>query len=424
MPIHDQKKEGYIMRIKALLCLMIVLLAVVPVLGQDTAWSAYVYNGRDLVRVFSDGRQETYNLGLPENTFMGSREMSFSADGSRVAYCAVTYDQTVTDPALQTSAVLVLRDIAAQTNLLEIDMGHPVACRTGQEAFKPDESLLAVALINYIPGSPGVDESLPSRQLLMIDSATGDVVYELDDQSEYEVLGVTFPGPTLSLVKYVGTDYVIYAPVPYFTEGYPDTAYRWHLDTGTIEPETGEQWEQFLEDTLDATGEKVWITTDPNLPSVQPIGPSLPLNVVRVADSAGQVSTILHVGDQTPGEVHFINNGQQIAVMLMPVFDETQPDTPIEYRWIALDRAGTVTDLVTDLNYSNLDGAPDGYVRIINDLSDVNNSTFSLEYTSNGQTTQLWTTTGPRSDPYGAWELAWVTPMPAAEGLPPFTPIS
>src|SRR5262245_3324068 len=128
------------MYIKLILFVMIALLVAAPGLAQDAAWSAYVYNGRDLVHVFSDGRQETYNAGIPEGAFIGSSEMTFSADGSHVAYCATTFDQTVSDPAQQASAVLVLRDIAAQSNLLEIDMGHPIACRTGEHAFSPDES--------------------------------------------------------------------------------------------------------------------------------------------------------------------------------------------------------------------------------------------------------------------------------------------
>jgi hypothetical protein len=154
------------------------------------------------------------------------------------------------------------------------------------------------------------------------------------------------------------------------------------------------------------------------------MGIGLAFNVVRVADASGQLTTIYHNPDQNPADARFINNGQQIAILLAPVFDESNPGAPIEQRWVAVDRAGGVTDLVTDLNFSYLDGAPDGFVHLIWDSpnQDPNNSTYRLLYVANGQTTELWSMAGS-ADQYGAWELAWAAPMPAAEGLLPFTPI-
>jgi hypothetical protein len=145
-------------------------------------------------------------------------------------------------------------------------------------------------------------------------------------------------------------------------------------------------------------------------------------NVVRVADSSGQVTTIYHNPNENPVEARFINNGQQVAIQLSQPFDESNPSAPIEYKWVAVDRAGNVTDLFTDLSFSYLFGAPDGYVRLLWDApnQDPTNATYRLLYTANGQTTELWSMAGS-NDQYGSWELAWAAPIPAAEGLQPFT---
>jgi hypothetical protein len=210
--------------------------------------------------------------------------------------------------------------------------------------------------------------------------------------------------------------------MPWFSEGFIDAAYRWTLATDVIDIEPGEQWEQFRLDTLEATGEQTWVAADPDLPAVQPIGPVPPYNVVRVADTTGQVSTIYHNGEESPFDARFINNGQQIAVMVQPPFDESNPGAPVEYHWVAVDRAGSVTELMTGTNFTYLEGAPDGYVHLLWDspTQDPANATFHLHYVANGQTTELWTMAGS-SDQFGAWELAWAAPMPVAEGLPPFT---
>jgi hypothetical protein len=404
--------------------LSLLAMSVLPALGQDSRWFVYVYNGRDLVRVYQDGTQETFNMGLGENVFVGAREMAFSADGSRAAFCATSYPPASEgQEASPPSTHVYLRDIAGQTNLLDIDLGSAIACRVGQNGMSADGSLLAVGVINYMFADETTDPSQAAWQLLVVDTATGDIAHELNAQSPAAVDTFGVPaGPTMPFVQYVDANSVIFSPIPWFTEGSMVAAYRWHLDTGTIEPEPGEQWQQFSTDILPVTGEATWPAVDPNLPALQPMGIGLAYNVVRVADASGQVTTIYHNADQNPGDARFINNGQQVAILLAPVFDESNPSAPIENRWVAVDRAGTVSDLVTDLNFSYLDGAPDGFVHLVWDSpnQDPNNSIYRLLYEANGQTTELWSMAGS-SDQFGAWELAWAAPMPVVEGLPPFT---
>ncbi len=404
------------------------MMSAFPALGQDTHWFVYVYNGRELVRVYQDATQEAFTLGVDENTFVGSQDMAFSADGSRVAFCATTYPPAVEGQASPPPAPrLYLRDIAAQSNLLDVDLGSAIGCRVGQRGMSPDGALVAVGLIHHLPGDPAADASKPTWQLLVLDTAAGSIAYELNDQSPNAAsMGVPAGGVVMPFVQNVDASSIIFAPVPWFTEGFIDAAYRWHLDTGAIDLESGEQWRQFNPDILPATGEAAWAVVDPNLPAYQPMAIGLASNVVKVSDAGGQVTTIYHNGEANPGDARFINNGHQVAILLSPRFDETNPSAPVEYRWLAVDRAGSVADLATDANFSYLEGAPDGFVRLVWDSPDQNpsNATYRLLYTANGQTTELWTMTSAGGDQYVTWELAWAAPMPAAGGLPPFTPIA
>jgi hypothetical protein len=419
----------YIKRLLISLVALLVLLtmSVLPALGQDARWFAYVYNGRDLVRVYQDGAQETYNVGLGENVFVGSREMAFNAEGSHAAFCATSYPPAVEgQESPPPSTHVYLRDIAAQTNLLDVDLGSAIGCRVGENGLSADGSRLAVGVINYMFADQATDPGQPAWQLLVLDAATGSVAYELNAQSPAAVNAFgAASGPTMPFVQKVETGSVVFAPVPWFSEGFIDAAYRWDLASGAVAPETGEQWAQFRVDALGVTGETTWTGVDPNLPALQPMGIGLAFNVLRVADSSGQVTTIYHNGEANPFDARFINNGQQVAAMVQPPFDESNPNAPIQYRWIAVDRTGSVTDLFTVTAFTYLEGAPDGYVHLVWDSpnQDPTNATFRLIYTANGQATELWSMAGS-ADQFGAWELAWAAPMPAAPGLPPFTAIA
>lgn len=407
--------------------LSLLMMSVIPALGQDAHWFVYLYNGRDLIRVYQDGAQEAFNLGLGENVFVGAREMAFSADGSRVAFCATNHPPAIEGQPLPPPAThIYVRDIAAQSNLLDGDMGGAIACRVGENGLSRDGALLAVGLINYWPGNDLVDSSKSAWQLLVLDTVTGDVAYELNAQSpEVASLDLHERGVVMPFVQNVETSSIVFALVPWFGEGFIDAVYGWDFASGEVALETAEQWAQFRTDKLETTGEAVWADVDESLPALEPMSLGLAFNVVRVADSSGQVTTIYHNPDQNTGDARFINNGQQVAILLAPIFDENNPDAPLEQHWIAVDRAGSVTDLVAVLNFSYLEGAPDGFVHLIQDSpdQDSHNSTYRLIYVANGQTTELWSMAGS-AEQFGAWELAWAAPIPIASGLPPFIPIA
>src|SRR5690242_14713267 len=156
-----------------------------PAMAQDT-WGVYLFNSNsgELVRLNGDGTQAVSGLGLEQGAYVGSYDMAFTRDGSRLAFCATTYPQTTdaTTPVLPT-ARFYLRDMAAQNYLLNLDLGNAVGCRTGRAAFNADETQVAVSRINYWPGDPAADTSKPVWQMLVLDIAGGMTVKELNTNS-------------------------------------------------------------------------------------------------------------------------------------------------------------------------------------------------------------------------------------------------
>ena len=415
------------MRIKFLFALLLAIFSF-PVFAQESSWFAYLYNGnsKELVRVNLDGTHESQNLGLDENTFTGGFDMTFNADGSRLAFCAITFAITMRgETQTQPTAWLHVRDLIAQMNLLELDLGEAIGCRTGQEAFSPDGSLLAVALTSQFPGNALAESSGSGWRLVVLETATGSIVHELTSQSpEAASVQNSSYGPTLSYVRYIDDTQVIFAQVPYGVSGVPEApAYRWQFDPSTVEALTSERWSQFRADTLESTGESVWVAADTSLPAAIPSGPVPPFNVVKLEDSEGEVQVIYHNPDMTVMDARFINHGQQLAIQLMSPSDFEQ-NAEVTYQWVALDRTGSATELVSDVTYSTLAAAPEGYLllRLTSEGTDVVTFQSHLDYTVLvGETTELWAS---EPSPGESWEIAWAAPTEAIEDLPPFPAIT
>lgn len=412
-------------KLLALLLLSVLLVVAVPALAQSD-WFVYLYNGntKELVRINPDGAQTPYSLGLDATTFVSSFDMTFTADGSRVAYCAVTYpavaaSETPTSPF----AKLYLRDIAAGTNQIDLAMGNAIGCRTGRDAFSPDGAQLAVSKINYYPGAPDADLSQPVWTLQILNSADGSVLRELTSASQsVQAFESLAKGGVLPYVQYFENNQIIFAEVPYGIGGGAEwNSYLWDLNTDSLQ--TIDRWGNFSLDTL-TSGELIWVTADPNLPAGQPGGPVPANNIVKVADKSGAEFTIYHSPDWVILDAKFIDNGARAAIQLLSPFDPNAPDQFQSLRWIALDRAGASADLVSSNGNPTVLGAPNGFVLLNQEITDPASgaSNFALSYNSNGATTNLWSATVDPS--VGFWELAWVTPPTAAEGLPPFTAVS
>jgi hypothetical protein len=405
------------------LCILTALL-VIPAMAQDD-WSVYLFNGNtgELIQVKADGTQSVSALGLEAGTYIGSSDMSFTKDGSRLAFCALT-SPTVTDPnsTAQPTAKFYLRDLAAQNYLLTLDMGNAIGCRTGEDAFNADATQVAVSKINYYPGDPAADTSKPAWEILILDIAGGMTVKELNVNSpSVAAFESLVKGSILPYVQYFANNQVIFAEVPYGIGGGAEwNAYLWDLTTDTVEPI--ERWGNLGLDTLDTSGEVIWTAKDESRAAAQPGGPVPDHNVVKLADKSGEERIIYYSPDWVVLNAKFINNGQQIAIQLLSAFDENNPDIIQSIKWVALDRAGNTVDLLSSSGNLQLEAAPNGYIVLDQQLSDANNgeSQFHLSYVSNGQSNELWASqTG-----FEYWELPWVTPMVAASDLQPFPAIA
>jgi hypothetical protein len=195
------------------LALLTLLVSTAPAFAQDTNWFAWLYNGgtREMVRVNPDGSQAAYSLGLDSNTYIGSYDMAFTNDGSRVAFCTVTYSENTP----QGTTTLYLRDIVGQTNQLQIDLGPSIGCRTGRNAFNPEGTQLAVGMIRYfpmdetIPDAPQMDTSGPAWELRVYDVASGNLVQEINTTTPAaSITGELSGGAYLPDVRYFANNQI------------------------------------------------------------------------------------------------------------------------------------------------------------------------------------------------------------------------
>ena len=94
---------------RMILLALIMTLALVltfPAAAQGNDWSVYLFDkaSRQIIRIYLDGRQKTYDLGLPSGEYVSGRvSIDFSPDGNRVAYC--------TNAEADAHSELVVRDI-------------------------------------------------------------------------------------------------------------------------------------------------------------------------------------------------------------------------------------------------------------------------------------------------------------------------
>ncbi len=394
------------------LALALLALAAAPALAQG-GWFAYVYNSLtgDLVRVDAAGAQQVYNLGLSANTYVSGFDMAFTPDGSRVAFCAF---EIMPDSA-QGAATLYVRDIAAGTNLLSLNLGGAIGCRVTRSAWDESLTQVAVSVVRYYPGDPQADASVPAWDLSVVDVASGSVVSRLDAAAPAVAAAGIFTGAAImpEVRRFSGGE-IVFVEIPWGVGGgaeYP--AWVWQPAAGALTPEPTGIWGKSSLRWLPAADELVWLDADPSLSAVQQDGPVPPYNVVMVARGE-QAGLLLHSADRTPVDMAYINGGAQLAVLLLPPADfaaaGSQPGD-----WVALDRAGGQTPLRPAPQYSALADAPGGYA--IFELvygSDLSAPQAALTLVSGGAARLLWSA-GDQG-----WELAWAAPVPASADLPPF----
>jgi hypothetical protein len=380
--------------------------------SAQAPWFVYLFDtgAQALVRVGADGAQTTLPLGMAPNEATSAFDMSFSPDGARVAFCALNYGDNTAPP----TATLIVRDLAAQADLLRQPLGAALGCRA---TYRTDGAFLALSLVHHLPGDPAAAPDEPVWELRVLDAASGSAIGQLRaDGPEATAAGLGASGAILPVVRRFEGAELIFAALP-FAAGGPSAvpAWRWRVDTASLTQ--AEPWGSLQLDALPGA-EIAWTASDPNRPAGQPPGPLPPDNVARVMDAAGQTQTVFASPDWLLIGARFIDDGRRLALQLVAPFDPSAVEVSTPTRWIAVDRSGALTELTSTASYAQLAGVPGGYVVLQAFTPEGGGApTYTLDYNTGGQISTLWTAPGSAS----AYDLAYATPIVRAADLPPFT---
>lgn len=391
--------------------------AVLPASAQSD-WTAYLFNATNgqLVQVGPGGEQASYALGNNPDAgqYLSSFNITITPDGKYAAYC-LTVPQ----------ATYILRDIVAEQDVVRADMGSPLSCSAGPHSLSPDGSQIAIARVNAYRGDPNADPNQPFWSINVIETMTGNPLYELNNRSTLVAdpsFDTTFTSDTiLPLIVEMDSSGLVFQAARYASEGRMDAAFRWDFASDQYTPV--EVWGEYGLSQQTATGEFAYVQLDPALPVGDPGGPISAANIVRLMDKNGSVSTIFVGGaDWLPLNTVFVNDGRDLAIMLLESFKfSDDPNVVQRNHWVLLNRDGSSSDIFLDDDYATVMPVTGGYLLLAQDFQrDQPNTfpTFSLTHASNGV---IWQS--PPADTWQSWELLWASPAPQQTELPPFTAV-
>lgn len=395
---------------------MLMSLTLPPVQAQDT-WFTYLYNDfdRELLRVDQNGAQTSYTLNIPEEAYVSGWDMSFSADGSLIGYCESVFSGN----SAFSQTTFTVHDLSASATRFQIDLGQTIGCATAEQSFNPTGTLVAVSTVNFFAENPPADSNIPFWQLRLIDTTTGGVVHELSPFSDImATTQITTDAPVMTEVRYFDDDEVIFAELRWDMFGGVDVqAYRWNYLNNTLESVIG--WGNDGAEYLSETGELIWATNDPARPAGDMGTGVVGNNVVQISDAGGEARTLFTTSEFIILDTAFINNGRQIAMLMLPPFDPNNLDGELTLSWFALNRDGTVTSLQDGVTNGEIAPASDGYVLldVVYSGADFSTADLSLTYYQNGNSTTLW-----QSNQDG-WQMVWASPIVASTDLTAFPSI-
>lgn len=404
-----------------LLCLLLIIGSTS---AQESIWSVYLYNNSDktLLRINANGTQSTIPLNLSSDIYISTWEMAFSPDGNTLAFC--TSDWTQATEAGVPSAFTIM-DLTSGSTLHQIELGNTQGCRAA--GFSADGSLVSLSRFNYYLGQAGMDTSLPAWESQLFNVTTGEVVSQFSSNSpELLVMDELLREfPIMPEIRDFTDTSLVFLAVPWGIGGIPEVdAYRWNFGTdGNFSRDS--YWGAYSADSLPETGEMVWLEYDANLPAGNPGGPIASFNVVKYLAPDGTESVIYTNTEWVIVNSMFVNDGQQVALMLLESFDpEANEELTIQNtQWILLNRDGTTTDLGTYGTFTELTPAPTGLLMLETKYTQEDFQPpilFTLQYYVAGGFIDLWT---QQTDDEGAsWQIAYVTPFTTPVDLPPFTP--
>jgi len=405
---------------KLIFVFTLALFIFVAPISAQTPPIAYLYDGitSRLLPISVSGAGEPLALPLPENSYASAFDMSFTGNGSRVAYCPINYGIANPDgsSASPPNARLLVRDLATSTTTLDLDLGAAIGCRP---FWRDDGAFVAVGIVRALPGDILAAQIPSSWELMIIEPASGGTLAALNAATGS---GIPMPpGNTFMplIRRFTGTQ-VTFGVLPYAVGGIASVpAYMWTIDSGALTPD--DPWGQPVLDSLSAAGEVAWLAEDAGRPSGEPSGPVPRYNVLRLRDAGGE-RVVFTEPAWTLIDARYIDDGARIAIQLMAPYDpERALESAIPARWVALDRAGMVSELQSITGYTQLRGAPGGYLLLQNSADSSGTPITTLDYVSaaDGSISTLWSQIGDLNMPT-AWEFAWTTPSAPTTPLNPF----
>jgi hypothetical protein len=412
---------------RMLILILLLVTFVVPTFAQsNTQWFVYFFDNvnNEIVRVYDTGDMEVYTLGLTEGELANSVDMVISPDGSLLALCKLIMGE-----GMISGRTLVVRDIAANTNLFEMPVDAGIdGCRPS--AFNADGSQFVLgltALLNFDPSTgQALESETPLWRIQIIDTQTGDVLDEFNsDNPSAPVLdefGRGTPVPLMADVISFENDTLIFRGIPYVGMGIPGElpAWSWNLSSDTIE--SAPNFGRVSSDYLPQTGELVFPALDESLPAAQPGGPLSQANVVNLQLSDGTIQTLYHDDDEVIVGVRFVNDGQAIGVSLLEGFDMNNPSDTFPIRHILIDRSGTITEIGAAYEqFTQLAAVPGGAVITWSEWLDGAEPVSHLGIVENGTLRDIWQYTPDTSRGYSFLEIIWSPAIVVSGTLQPFT---
>lgn len=328
---------------KFMVILGVLLAWVLPVQGQNTGWTAWLYNqtnGQMTLVNQAGAVQDTFMLPLPSGADSYPRRVAVGYGGSPfayVAYNAQTFQGTLT--------VSNRDQIAAQFAL-------PLTYTDGFE-FVADESVFSadnsqVALGFALDGM--------GWGLVVLDITTGQITESIRyNDPLISVLGLPSTFGITPVVRRFSGNVITFNLVQTGTEGASRyEGYDWNVDTGTIT--SNPVFASLDSDTFAATGEVVMALSDDRLENNETAFTFFQSNTIQVYDPlSGGRYPFYNAADQTLYSPQFIQNGERILVDSM--------DSAERFGWVVLERSGTVVgNLPTAASLRDVEGVPDGFV--------------------------------------------------------------
>lgn len=419
--------------IKFTLLTLAILLMMLPTVAQDsqdsTEWSAYLFDSvnNELVQVDDSGETQIVSLGLSPAGEDYVHGINLNEAGTQAAYCYMVSDSPTDEVQ---DFFFVVRDIEAQSNRIETELGQPVACDVS--AF--ENGLIALSIVYTYPYGEPLPEGEPTWELRIIDANSGDTLHSVNSESDFmpdmandmssPVSTEIFP--ILARVSELTAESVKFmAILQNASHGLPEyPAYEWTFADNSM-TELPDAFGKMNNDYLPETGEVVFRNLNESIEAATPFGPMPLANEVNIMDADG-THTIYTDTDWVIVDTTFINNGKSVLVYLTEGYGD-EPDAleqPVN-KYLLINRDGTTIEMATEFDgYANTKSIPGGAVFAYTPNPTMESpdwkATQLLVLSSNGTLNLIGEFLPEYEERYSAPRLIWSTPAVIESDLTPF----